>query len=78
MDRHDRIVDLAAIAVPLPRDADGFLSALCRSRFVDETDRFVMRIIASDQLLASVSQHLLVPFDRFEESLQGSRRLVEA
>jgi hypothetical protein len=63
MHADDAVIDLAATAQPLPRDADGLVAALGRSRFIDATDCFRVAVVACHQLLALVAHGLLVPLD---------------
>jgi hypothetical protein len=55
MHTDDIVVVLSAIAVPLPTYTDGFFTTLGRTRFVDATDGLRMRMLAGDDLLASIS-----------------------
>jgi hypothetical protein len=59
----DAILDFAATAQPLPRDADGLVAALGRSRFIDAADCFRVAVFACHQLLTLVANGLLVPLD---------------
>jgi len=63
MHTDDAILDLAATAQPLPRDADGLVAALGRSRFIDATDSFRVAVVACHQLLTLVANGQLVPLD---------------
>jgi len=63
MHTDDAIVDLAATAQPLPRDADGLRAALGRSRFIDAADRFRVAVVACHQLLALVANAGTIPLD---------------
>jgi hypothetical protein len=65
----DAILDLAATSQPLPRGADGLVTALGRSRFVDATDCFRVAVVACHQLLTLVANRLLIPLDRFQQTL---------
>jgi len=69
MHSHHAVVDLPAIAVVLPTDADGLFATLGRSRFVDAPDRLRVGMLGSHDLLAAISQLLFIPLDRFEETL---------
>jgi hypothetical protein len=69
MHTDDAILDLAATAQPLPRDADGLVAALGRSRFIDATDCFRMAMVACHELLTFVTNGLLIPLDRFQQTL---------
>lgn len=70
MHGHDAIVDLATVAVVLPRGADGFAAALADAGLVHAADGLGMRVVSDHQLLTAVSQLLFIPLDRFEEALQ--------
>lgn len=72
MHSHHTVVDLALVAVVLPRDGDGFFAALADAGLVHATDGLAMRVILSHDLLAAVSQFLFIPLDRFEKALQGT------
>jgi hypothetical protein len=63
MHTDDAIFDLAATAQPWPRDADGLVAALGRSRFIDATDCFRVVVVACHQLLTLVANSLFVPLD---------------
>lgn len=63
MHTDDTILDLAATAQPLPCGADRLVAALGRSRFIDAADRFRVVVVACHQLLALVTNGLLVPLD---------------
>jgi hypothetical protein len=74
---HDAIVDLAAVAVVLPPRADGLAAALGDAGLVHAPNGLGMRMLASHDLLAAVSQLLFIPLDRFQEALQRARRFPE-
>jgi hypothetical protein len=76
MNPNHAIVDLAPVAVPLPRNARGMLAAFCRAGFVHATDRFGMSVVLSNDLLAAISQFLFIPLYRLEESLYRSWWLI--
>ena len=63
MHANDAVVNLAATAQPLPRDANGLVAALGRSRFIDATDGIRVVVVACHQLLTRVANGLLVPLD---------------
>jgi len=63
MHTDDAILDFAATAQPLPRDADGLVAALGRSRFIDAADCFRVAVVACHQLLTLIANGLLVPLD---------------
>jgi len=77
MHAHYAVVDLAPVAVVLTAHAHGFVAALRRSRLVHAADRFAMRMVASDHLLAAVAEFFFIPLDRFEKTLQRPRRCAE-
>jgi hypothetical protein len=63
MHADDAIVDFAATAQPLPRNADRMVTALGRSRFVQAADGLWVSVFATDHLLAHVAQARLIPLD---------------
>jgi hypothetical protein len=65
----DAVVDLAATTQPLPCDADGMVAALGGSRFVQAADGLRVSVLAGDQPLAIVANMVLIPLDRFHETL---------
>jgi hypothetical protein len=69
MHADDSVVDLAATAQPLPRGADGLVATLGCPRFIDAADRFRVIVLACHQLLALVANRLLIPLDRFQQTL---------
>jgi len=69
VNRHNRVVDLPAIAVPLAGNSHGRLAAFGRARLVHATDRFGVGVHLGNDLLASVSQFLFIPLDRFQKAL---------
>jgi hypothetical protein len=69
MHADDAVVHLAATTQPLPRGANGVLTALGRSRFIKAADSLRVRVLASDQLLALVPHTDFIPLDRFHETL---------
>lgn len=77
MHSHDAIVDLAAVAVVLPPHANRIAAALANAGLVHAPNRFRVRVVASHDLLAAVSQFLFIPLDRFQEALQRARRFAE-
>ena len=76
MHSHDAIVDLAAVAVVLPPRADRLVAALAHARLVHTPKGLGMRVVASHDLLAAVSQFLFIPLDRFQKTLQRARRFA--
>jgi len=68
----DAVFDLAPIAVVLAFDAGRVMTAFGDARFIDAADRLGVSMLGHHQPLAFIAQHLFVPHDRFEESLQGS------
>jgi len=73
VNRHDGTVDLPAVAVPLAGNSHGRLAAFGRARLVHATDRFAVGVLSGNDLLASVSQFLFIPLDRFQKALQRPR-----
>jgi hypothetical protein len=69
VNRHDGVVDLPAIAVPLACNSHGRFAALRRARLIHTTDGFGMSVLLGHNLLASVSQLLFIPLDRFQKAL---------
>jgi hypothetical protein len=74
MHSHGAVVDLAAVAVVLPRGAHGFAAALGDPGLVHAANGLGMRVVASHNLLTAISQFLFIPLNRFEEPLQGAGR----
>ena len=70
MDSHDAVVDLASVAVVLPRGSDSFLAALGDAGLIHAADGVLVRMVLRHDLLAPVSQFLFLPLDRFEKALQ--------
>jgi hypothetical protein len=66
---HDAVIHLSPIAIPLSPNADCLLAALGHARLVHGPDGLWMSMILGYHLLATVSQLLLVPLDRFQKSL---------
>jgi hypothetical protein len=77
MHADDAIVDLAAVAVVLPRRTDGLAPALGRAGLVHAPQGLGMRMVPSHDLLAAVAQSLFIPLDQFQEALQRAGRLAE-
>lgn len=77
MHSHDAVVDLAAVAVVLPPRADRVGAALADAGLVHAPNGLGMRVVASHDLLAAVSQFLFMPLDRFQKALQRARRFAE-
>ncbi len=77
MNSHNTVVNLPTVTVPLPTDTHRLLAALGRARFVQATDCLGVTMVLGHDLLASISQLLLVPLDGFEKPLQRPRRRVE-
>lgn len=67
------VLNFAAVAVVLTPDADGVASALCSFRLIDHANRIGCIVLASDQLPTPPEALVMVPVDRFEESLKHSR-----
>ena len=77
MHSHDAIVDLAAVAVVLPPRAHRLVAARANAPHVHPPNGHGMRVVASHDLLAAVSQFLFIPLDRFQKTLQRARRFAE-
>nr|WP_143393421.1 hypothetical protein [Fimbriiglobus ruber] len=71
------VLDLATTSQPLSRYADGVMTALGGSRFINAANRFGMRMFVGDELLAAVAKSGAVPPDRFEQTLKRSRFRTE-
>jgi hypothetical protein len=69
MNSNDAVFELAAIAVVLPCRRRRTPAALMNSRFVNQANGIRMSVIAGDDLLASISQSLLIPLDGFQKTL---------
>jgi hypothetical protein len=69
MHADDAVVDFAATTQPLPSGADGLVTALGRSGFVEAADGLRVRVLAGNQLLAVVAHAGLIPLDRFHKTL---------
>jgi hypothetical protein len=69
MHSHHTIVYLAAVAIPLPRDADRVVAALGNPGLVHHADRVGMSVIFGHDLLAAVVEFFFIPLDGFEETL---------
>ena len=69
MHANDTVIDLAATAQPLPRGADGLVTALGRSRFINAADGLGVALIACHQVLALVANTGAIPLDRFQQTL---------
>lgn len=67
------VFDLATIAIVLPFDASGFPSAFGGSGFINCANRFRVRVFRGNNLLAAISEYLLVPDHGFEKPLQRPR-----
>lgn len=77
MHSHDAVIDLAAVAVVLPTRAHGFAATFAGAGLVHAADGLGMRVLASHDLLAAVSQFLFIPLDRFQEALHRAGRFPE-
>ena len=69
MNAHDTVLDLAAVAVVLPSRTNGVRSTLVSARFIDQPDGLGMSMIASNDLLAPITEPLFIPLDRLEKPL---------
>ena len=76
MDPHNTVVNLPTVTVPLPADSHRFLATFGGARFIYATDCLRMGMVLGHDLLASISQLLLIPLDGFEKALQRPRRRV--
>ncbi len=69
----DAVLNLPSITVVLPLDASRVSAALGRSRLVDAADRLGTGVFVGNHLLATISQLLFIPHDRFQKPLQSPR-----
>jgi hypothetical protein len=69
MHSHHTVLDLAAAAAPLPLCAHRLRAAFGDCRFVDNAHGVGMSMLLDDDLLAALSQPLLVPLDGFQKAL---------
>jgi len=70
MNCHHAVVNLATVAVPLPRGSHRMLAALGRARFIHASDGLRVSVLLGHDLLDAVSCLLFIPLDRFEKPLQ--------
>ena len=63
MHANHAVVDFAETPQPLPRGADGVVTALARSGFVHTADCIFVGVLVSDDALALVSYTCLIPLD---------------
>jgi hypothetical protein len=63
MHADDAVIDFAATAQPLPCGANGLVTALGRSRFIDAADRLDVAMVASHQVLALIADARALPLD---------------
>jgi len=63
MHADDAVIDFAATAQPLPSGANGLVTALGRSRFIDAANRLKVAMVACHQLLALVTDAGVIPLD---------------
>jgi hypothetical protein len=69
MDTHHAVVQLPSVAVVLSSHANRVVAALADPRFIHAADGFWISMIASHNLLATISQLFFIPLDRFEKTL---------
>ena len=69
MNADNTVVHLPTAAIPLPAGTHRLLAALGRARLVHATDRLWVGMLPSDDLLATISEVLIIPLDRFEKAL---------
>jgi hypothetical protein len=69
MDAHRAVLHLAAISVVLPGGPHGLLAALDHAGLIDASNRLRMRVVPGHDLLASITQFLVIPLNGFEEPL---------
>ena len=69
MNTNRAVLDFAAISVVLAGDCRSGVPTLSSSRFIDYPDGLRVRMVTSDDFLSAIAQLLLIPLDRFEETL---------
>jgi len=69
MDAYDTVVQLAAVPVVLAPYSHRVRAALGRARLIHNPDGFRVRMVLGHDLLATITQLVLIPLDRFEEAL---------
>jgi hypothetical protein len=69
MNAHHTIVDLPTATIPLSTDSHRLVAALARARFIHTTDGLGVGMLLGHNLLASISELLFIPLDRFEKAL---------
>ena len=77
MNPHHTVVHLPTVAIPLTTCTHRLLAALGRSGLVHATNGLAVGMFFGDDLLASISELLFIPLDRFEKPLQCPRRSLE-
>lgn len=77
MNAHNTVIDLPAIAIPLPADAHGFFTAFGVARLIHAANGLRVAMIPGDDLLTAISELLFIPLDRFKKTLQSPRRSVK-
>lgn len=63
MHTDDAVIYFAATAQPLSRGADGLITTLGRSRFINAADGLGVAMVACHQLLALVANTGAIPLD---------------
>jgi hypothetical protein len=69
MHSHHAVIQLAPVAVPLPRDAHRVVAALGNPGLIHYADRVRVSVIFAHDLLAAVVELFFIPLDGFEETL---------
>jgi hypothetical protein len=69
MHAHHTVVDLASVAIVLPRGTNRLLATLGRTGFIHAADRFSMSVFFGHNLLASISKSIFIPLDRLQKAL---------
>lgn len=77
MDSHHAVVDLAPVAVPLPRDAHRSVSAFADGGLVHHANRLGVRVLGRNDPLTLVVEFFLIPLARFQETLYSAGCLAE-
>jgi len=77
MHSHHAVVDLPTVSVPLPTGTHSLIATLGRAGLVHAADGLNVSMLFRDELLASVSELLFIPLDRFKKALQRPRRGLE-
>jgi hypothetical protein len=69
----DTVLKLPPIAIVLSLDTGRVAATFGNTRLVDAADRFATGVLIGNHLLATISQLLFIPHDRFQKPLQRPR-----